>query len=132
MLNIDNTLDTFINADYETAKLMQRLRKLAKREYKLQNYGECSRRCIQWMKLYVVMLPSYVKYADIFTTVKLNTKPLNNPEYRFNYIVNQLRDSKYKDALYWYTECPKYLVGPNAYCLMEKINGIFPKHERGI
>ena len=130
MVNIDNTLETFVNADYETAKFMQRLRKLAKREYKLENYGECSRRCIQWMKLYAVMLPSYVKYADIFTTVTLNTKPLNNPDYRFNYIINQLRDSKFKNALYWYTECPKYLVGANVYCLIEKINGILPKHER--
>jgi hypothetical protein len=130
MINIDNTLETFIMADYSIARLMHKLRRLAIREYNLNNYGECSKRCINWFKLYSIMLPSYIQYDDIFTTKALNTESLNNPDYRFNFIINQLRDSKYKEALYWYTDCRKFLVGPKAYCLIEKINTILPKHER--
>ena len=130
MLNIDNSLETFIVADYHVARLMHKLRRLAIREYKLDNYGECSKRCIQWFKLYSVILPSYVKYDDIFTTHNLDLDTLNNSDYRFNFIINQLRDLKYKDALYWYTECRKFLVGPVAYCIIEKINTILPKDER--
>ena len=130
MINIDNTLETFIMADFSIARLMHKLRRLAIREYKLNNYGECSKRCISWFKLYSVILPSYVQYADIFTTHDLNTESLNNPDFRFNFIINQLRDSKYKEALYWYTDCRKFLVGPKAYCLIEKINTILPKPER--
>ena len=130
MVNINNSLETFIMADYLLARFMHKLRRLAIREYRLNNYGECSRRCISWFKLYSVILPSYVKYADIFTTDALNIESENNPDFRFNFIVNQLRDSKYKEALYWYTECRKYLVGPIAYCLIEKINKILPQNER--
>ena len=130
MVNIDNSLETFIMADYCVARFMHKLRRLAIREYRLNNYGECSKRCISWFKLYSVMLPSYIKYDDIFTSRNLNISSLNNPDFRFNFIINQLRDSKYKEALYWYTECRKYLVGPVAYCLIQKINTIFPIHER--
>ena len=130
MINIDNTLETFIKADYSVARLMHKLRRLAIREFKLNNHGECSKRCISWFKLYSVILPSYIQYDDIFTTKALNTESLNNPDFRFNFIINQLRDSIYKEALYWYSDCRKFLVGPTAYCLIEKINTILPKHER--
>jgi hypothetical protein len=130
MLNIDNTLETFIMADFSLARLMHKLRRLAIREYRLNNYGECSKRCMNWFKIYSVILPSYVKYTDIFTTQPLNIESANNSDFRFNFIINQLRDTKYKEALYWYTECRKYLVGPAAYCLIEKINTILPKNER--
>ena len=90
MVNINNSLETFIMADYLLARFMHKLRRLAIREYRLNNYGECSRRCISWFKLYSVILPSYVKYADIFTTDALNIESENNPDFRFNFIVNQL------------------------------------------
>ena len=130
MFNIDNTLETFIMADYSVARLMHKLRRLAIREYKLNNFGECSKRCISWFKLYSIILPNYIKYPDIFTTHELNTEILNNTDFRFNFVINQLRDSKYKEVLYWYTDCRKFLVGPVAYCLLEKINTIMPKHEK--
>ena len=129
MINIDNTLETFVKADYSVARLMHKLRRLALREYKLGNYGESSKRCISWLKLYSVMLPTYIQYADIFTTNDIIVSG-EKTDYRFNFTINQLRTSKYDDTLYWYTECRKYLVGPNAYCLIEKINKILPDGEK--
>jgi hypothetical protein len=129
MINIDNTLETFVKADYSVARLMHKLRRLALREYKLGNYGESSKRCISWFKLYSVILPTYIQYPDIFTTNEIIVSG-ERTDYRFNFTINQLRTSKYDDTLYWYTECRKYLVGPNAYCLIEKINKILPDHEK--
>jgi len=122
-------LETFVKADYSVARLMHKLRRLAVREYRIGNYGECSKRCISWFKLYSVMLTKYVQYGDIFTTHPIIV-PSDTDDYRFNFTINQLRTSKYDDALYWYTECRKYLVGPGAYCIIEKINKIFPDHQK--
>lgn len=128
MVNIDKPLEDYVNANYSMTKLMQCLRKLAKYEYAWCNYGQCSRRCIEWMKLYKVLIPYYSNEPDIY---KKNT-PIdkNDANFREKFMISQMKTSKYEEIMYWYTECRKHLVGMNAFNLIQDINIYLPEREQ--
>jgi hypothetical protein len=110
----------FIKAHYDISKLMNSIRELAKIEYGNENYGECVKRSIQWLKFYVALLP---KYSDK-SNEKMVEEPLENEKYceRYFYILNAISTENYDNVLTKYMDCNKFLVGPKVYQLVQKAN----------
>ena len=128
MTNLDNSLSTFIRSDYYLTKLMRRLVELSSKEYSLENYGECKKRCIQWMRLYSVMLPKYKDYVGIIKGEKVDKKGTDS--FRWNFMIESLNTNYYDKVIKKYMDCRKFLVGPVVYQLVQKINKSLPIHEQ--
>jgi len=128
MTNLDNSLTTFIRADYYVSKLMRRLIELSSKEYSLENYGECNKRCIQWLRLYSVMLPKYKDYVGILEGEEVVKKGTDS--FRWNYMMKSLHTDNYDKVIKKYMDCRKFLVGPIVYQLVQKINKSLPVHEQ--
>jgi hypothetical protein len=128
MTNLNNSLTTFIRADYYTSKLMKRLIELSCKEYSLENYGECNKRCIQWLRLYSIMLPKYKDYVGILNGE--NVEKRGSDSYRWNFMINALHTSNYDRVIRKHMDCHKFLVGPTVYQLVQKINQSLPIHEQ--
>ena len=111
---------TQIKAHYAVSKLMNSLQELAKLEYSHDNYGECVKRSIQWLKLYVAILPSY---SDKFG-VKSLVEPGLSDKYtkQYFYILHELSSENFDNVLNKYMDCNKFLVGPKVYQLVQKAN----------
>ena len=109
-----------LKTHYAISKLMNSLRELSKLEYSLENYGECVKRAIQWLKLYVSMLPEYANEFDGNHNVEQN----QNDKYikQYFYILNALSIENYDYILQKYMDCNKFLVGPTVYQLVQKVN----------
>ena len=128
MTNLDNSLSTFIRSDYYITKVMRRLVELSSKEYSLENYGECNKRCIQWMRLYSVMLPKYKDYVGIIKGEKVDKKGTDS--FRWNFMIESLNTNYYDKVIKKYMDCRKFLVGPVVYQLVQKINKSLPIHEQ--
>jgi len=128
MTNLDNSLSTFIRSDYYITKLMRRLVELCSKEYSLENYGECNKRCIQWMRLYSVMLPKYKDYVGIIEGEKVDKKGTDS--FRWNFMMESLNTSNYDKVISKYMDCRKFLVGPVVYQLVQKINKSLPTEQQ--
>jgi hypothetical protein len=128
MTNLNNSLTTFIRADYYVTKLMKRLIELSCKEYSLENYGECNKRCIQWLRLYSVMLPKYKDYVGILNDE--NVENCGSDSYRWKFMMNALHTNNYDKVIKKYMDCHKFLVGPVVYQLVQKINLSLPIHEQ--
>lgn len=128
MTNLDNSLTTFIRADYYVSKLMKKIIELASKEYSLENYGECNKRCIQWLRLYSVMLPKYKDYIGILEGEQVEKKGTDS--FRWSFMMKSLDTDNYDKVLKKYMDCRKFLVGPVTYQLVQKINQSLPIHEQ--
>jgi hypothetical protein len=128
MTNLDNSLTTFIRADYYVSKLMKKLIDLSSKEYSLENYGECNKRCIQWLRLYAVMLPKYKDYIGLLEGEQIGKKGTDS--FRWSFMIKSLETDNYDKVLKKYMDCRKFLVGPVAYQLVQKINQSLPVHEQ--
>jgi hypothetical protein len=128
MTNLDNSLTTFIRADYYVSKLMKRLIELISKEYSLENYGECNKRCIQWLRLYTVMIPKYKEYIGILDGEEVGKTGTDS--FRWNFMMKALHTENYDKVIKKYMDCRKFLVGPVAYQLIQKINQSLPVHDQ--
>jgi hypothetical protein len=123
--------------DYQLAKLMNSLRELSIMEYSFENYGECVKRSIQWLRLYVIILPKYKEFiSNKYEYISNIENELNkckiftsNYEYikdkhacRFMDIISALSTDNYDMVLTKYMDCSKFLVGPTVYQLVQKVN----------
>jgi len=127
-MNIDKPLDNYVNANYANIKLLCYLRKLAKYEYAWKNYGQCSKRSIEWMKLYKLLIPAYANCMDIYKKSEHIDK--TDTDFRWKFTINQMCTIKYGEVLYWYTECRKHLVGQIGFNLIDEINTYLPESEQ--
>jgi hypothetical protein len=109
-----------LKTHYAISKLLNSLRELSKLEYSLENYGECVKRTIQWLKLYVSMLPEYASEFDGNHNVEQNQNGKHIKQYF--YILNALSIENYDYILEKYMDCNKFLVGPTVYQLVQKAN----------
>ena len=109
-----------LKTHYAVSKFMTSIRELAKLEYSHDNYGECVKRSIQWLKFYVAMLPSY---SDKFG-VKSIVEPGLSDKYTKQYydILHELSSENFDNVLNKYMDCNKFLVGPKVYQLVQKAN----------
>jgi hypothetical protein len=115
---------------YAISKLMNSLKELSKIEYSHENYGECVKRSIQWLKLYTVMLPKYSEFISEKEMIHANIeqyksvlKSKGNRDYdRFEFILDVLSTDNYDFVLQKYMDCNKFLVGPIVYQLVQKVN----------
>ena len=109
-----------IKIHYDISKLMNSVRELAKLEYSNENYGECAKRSIQWLRFYVALLPYYSEKS----TEKSVQEPIENDKYckRYFYILNAMSTENYDNVLCKYMDCNKFLVGPTVYQLVQKAN----------
>jgi hypothetical protein len=114
-----------LKTHYAISKLMNSLRELSKLEYSLENYGECAKRAIQWLKLYVTMLPEYANEFNGIHGVSQN----QNDKYikQYFYTLNALSIENYDYILQKYMDCNKFLVGPTVYQLVQKVNSFMSK-----
>lgn len=114
-----------LKTHYAISKLMNSLRELLKLEYSLENYGECVKRSIQWIKLYVAMLPEYANEFNGIHGVSQN----ENDKYikQYFYTLNALSIENYDYILQKYMDCNKFLVGPTVYQLVQKVNSFMSK-----
>lgn len=132
MPNIDHSLDTFIRADYYVTKLMTKLSELVLVEYSNENYGEASKRCVQWLKLYRIMVHKYKDY------ICEGNEPINRDKYyvdetkeskRWDAMMSALRTKMYDRILIKYMDCHKFLVGPKVFDLVQQINMALPNKD---
>jgi hypothetical protein len=115
-----SSTNTSLKTHYSITKLMNSLRELSKLEYSLENYGECVKRSIQWLKLYVAILPGYASEFDGNHYIDENQNDTYIKQYF--YILNALSIENYDKVLTKYMDCNKYLVGPTVYQLVQKVN----------
>jgi len=116
--------------DYLMAKLMNSLRELSKIEYSHENYGECVKRSIQWLRVYVVMLPKYkefisdnYKYNQFIPKMQDELEKCYDKEAtHFMTIIDALSIDNYDAVINKYMDCSKFLVGPTVYQLVQKVN----------
>lgn len=115
-----------LKTHYAVSKLINSIRELAILEYKLENYGECAKRSIQWLRFYVAMLPLYPSYSQeaLLTYFKNMEQTKTNKRYRM--ILNALAIEHYDTVLNKYMDCNKFLVGPTVYQLVQKANKFLP------
>ena len=141
MPTTDHALSTLMRADYYIAKLMHKLSELVVLEYVVENPGESSRRCIQWLKLYAFMVKKYKDYiyekADDVSCHCLSPSEVNKdydfcgdelPEIyleessQWSFMLSMLQPKMYDRILKRYMDCHKFLVGPKAFGLVASIN----------
>ena len=116
--------------DYLIAKLMNSLRELSIMEYSYENYGECVKRSIQWLRLYIIMLPKYkefisnkYEYKEYISKMQHELNMCNDKEAcRFMDIISVLSTDNYDMVITKYMDCSKFLVGPTVYQLVQKVN----------
>lgn len=132
MPNIDHSLETLIRADYYITKLMTKLAELVTVEYSNENYGETSKRCVQWLKLYRIMVHKYKDY------IRDGTEHINRDKYyveesheskRWDVMMSALRTKMYDRILIKYMDCHKFLVGPKVFDLVQQINTALPNED---
>lgn len=132
MPSIDHSLETLIRADYYITKLMTKLAELVTMEYSNENYGEASKRCVQWLKLYRVMVHKYKDY------IHDSTEHINRDKYyveesheskRWDAMMSALRTKMYDRILIKYMDCHKFLVGPKVFDLVQQINTALPNED---
>ena len=132
MPSIDHSLETLICADYYITKLMTKLAELVTVEYSNENYGEASKRCVQWLKLYRIMVHKYKDY------IHNRTEHINRDKYyveesheskRWDAMMSALRTKMYDRILIKYMDCHKFLVGPNVFDLVQQINTALPNQD---
>jgi hypothetical protein len=132
MPSIDHSLETLIRADYYITKLMTKLAELVTMEYSNENYGEASKRCVQWLKLYRVMVHKYKNY------IHDSTEHINRDKYyveesheskRWDAMMSALRTKMYDRILIKYMDCHKFLVGPKVFDLVQQINTALPNQD---
>jgi len=132
MPNIDHSLETLIRADYYITKLMTKLAELVTVEYSNENYGETSKRCVQWLKLYRIMVHKYKDY------IRDGTEHINRDKYyveesheskRWDAMMSALRTKMYDRILIKYMDCHKFLVGPKVFDLVQQINTALPNQD---
>jgi hypothetical protein len=132
MPSIDHSLETLIRADYYITKLMTKLAELVTVEYSNENYGETSKRCVQWLKLYRIMVHKYKDY------IHDGTEHINRDKYyveesheskRWTAMMSALRTKMYDRILIKYMDCHKFLVGPKVFDLVQQINTALPNQD---
>jgi hypothetical protein len=132
MPSIDHSLETLIRADYYITKLMTKLSELVIVEYATENYGEASKRCVQWLKLYRIMVHKYKDY------ICDGNEHINRDKYyvdetkeskRWDAMMSALRTKMYDRILIKYMDCHKFLVGPKVFDLVEQINMALPNKD---
>lgn len=132
MPSIDHSLETLIRADYYITKLMTKLAELVTVEYSNENYGETSKRCVQWLKLYRIMVHKYKDY------IHDGTEHINRDKYyveesheskRWDAMMSALRTKMYDRILIKYMDCHKFLVGPKVFDLVQQINTALPNQD---
>lgn len=132
MPSIDHSLETLIRADYYITKLMTKLAELVTMEYSNENYGEASKRCVQWLKLYRIMVHKYKDY------IHNRTEHINRDKYyveesheskRWDAMMSALRTKMYDRILIKYMDCHKFLVGPKVFDLVQQINTALPNQD---
>ena len=132
MPSIDHSLETLIRADYYITKLMTKLAELVLVEYSNENYGETSKRCVQWLKLYRIMVHKYKDY------IRDETAHINRDKYyveesheskRWEAMMSALRTKMYDRILIKYMDCHKFLVGPKVFDLVQQINTALPNQD---
>jgi hypothetical protein len=132
MPSIDHSLETLIRADYYITKLMTKLAELVTVEYSNENYGETSKRCVQWLKLYRIMVHKYKDY------IRDGTEHINRDKYyveesheskRWDAMMSALRTKMYDRILIKYMDCHKFLVGPKVFDLVQQINTALPNED---
>jgi hypothetical protein len=132
MPSIDHSLETLIRADYYITKLMTKLAELVTVEYSNENYGETSKRCVQWLKLYRIMVHKYKGY------IRDGTEHINRDKYyveesheskRWDAMMSALRTKMYDRILIKYMDCHKFLVGPKVFDLVQQINTALPNED---
>jgi len=132
MPNIDHSLETLIRADYYITKLMTKLAELVTVEYSNENYGETSKRCVQWLKLYRIMVHKYKDY------IREGNEHINRDKYyvdesheskRWDAMMSALRTKMYDRILIKYMDCHKFLVGPKVFDLVQQINTALPNED---
>ena len=115
-------------SDYYVSKLMDSIKELSIIEYCQENYGECAKRCIQWLRLYSAILPRYRGYVSSqYSIVHVENDKYSN---RLAYILKSLDIKKYDSVLNKYMDCNKFLVGPIVYQLVQKINTNLPNYQQ--
>ena len=132
MPSIDHSLETLIRADYYITKLMTKLTELVTVEYSNENYGETSKRCVQWLKLYRIMVHKYKDY------IREGNEHINRDKYyvdesheskRWDAMMSALRTKMYDRILIKYMDCHKFLVGPKVFDLVQQINTALPNED---
>lgn len=132
MPSIDHSLETLLRADYYITKLMTKLAELVTVEYSNENYGETSKRCVQWLKLYRIMVHKYKNY------IRDGTEHINRDKYyveesreskRWDAMMSALRTKMYDRILIKYMDCHKFLVGPKVFDLVQQINTSLPNQD---
>jgi hypothetical protein len=129
MPSINHSLETLIRADYYIMKLMTKLAELVTVEYSNENYGETSKRCVQWLKLYRIMVHKYKDY------IRQGTEHINRDKYyveeskRWDAMMSALRTKMYDRILIKYMDCNKFLVGPKVFDLVQQINTVLPNED---
>jgi hypothetical protein len=132
MPSIDHSLETLIRGDYYLTKLMAKLAELVLVEYSNENYGEASKRCVQWLKLYRIMVHKYKDY------ICDGNEHINRDKYyvaeskeskRWDAMMSALRTKMYDRILIKYMDCHKFLVGPKVFDLVQQINTALPNKD---
>jgi len=118
-----STTKSDLKTHYAVSKLMNSIKELVILEYKLENYGECAKRSIQWLRFYVAMLSLYPSYSDEELDTCLNNY-VNTKRYRK--ILGSISIKHYDTVLNKYMDCNKFLVGPTVYQLVQKANKFLP------
>lgn len=115
-----------LKTHYAVSKLMNSTRELAILEYKLENYGECAKRSIQWLRFYVAMLPLYPSYSDKELQTYFNNYDNTKNNKRYRMILDAVSIKHYDTILNKYMDCNKFLVGPTVYQLVQRANKFLP------